>query len=314
MATTVNSVLGPVSTADLGFTLMHEHVVTGSAGIWETYPEILGGVEDLPALAVAALEEARRGGVRTIVDLTTMDLGRNIRFLAQVARESGVTIIAATGAWRDIPRAFWERTPDEVAALFIREIEVGIENTGIKAGIIKVANDAEGVTPAGEIVLRAAARAAKATGTRIATHSYAPGRVGEQQVAIFEDEGLDLSHVIIGHSNDTTDLDYLVGLARRGCYLGMDRFPGRIGPGWEERTETVRRLIEAGWADRIILAHDWQVVGGHASPDRQITRRRNPDGYLFITRRVLPRLREAGIPEEVLTRIMVDNPRRFFEG
>ena len=108
------------------------------------------------------------------------------------------------GIWRDIPRALFNRTPDEIAALFVREIEQGIEGTGIKAGIIKVANDAEGVTREGELILRAAARAARQTGVRISTHSFAPNRVGEQQGAIFEDEGFDLNRVYIGHSNDST--------------------------------------------------------------------------------------------------------------
>lgn len=309
----INSVQGPLHTNDLGFTLMHEHVITGSAGIWETYPELLGDVSDLPTLSAQALREAKTEGVATIVDLTTVDLGRNIRFLKTVSDQSGVAIIAATGIWRDIPRAFWERTPDEVAAFFIREIEEGIEGTGIKAGIIKVANDAEGVTEPGEIILRAAARAAKATGVPIATHSYAPGRVGEQQVAIFQDEGLPLSRVVIGHSNDTTDLDYLTGLCAKGVFLGLDRYPGRIGPDWEARTETVRRLIDAGLTHHLVLSHDWQVLMAHRTSDRQATRRHNPDGYLFITRRVLPRLRQLGVSEDQIRQMMVVNPRKIFE-
>ena len=115
---------------------------------------------------------------------------------------------------------------------------MGIEGTGIKAGIIKVANDAEGVTREGEIILRAAARAARQTGVRISTHSYAPGRVGEQQVAIFDDEGVDLNRVYIGHSNDSTDLEYLQGLLAQGRLAGAGPSPdqhqsgrtGRAGP------------------------------------------------------------------------------------
>src|ERR1051326_5672254 len=149
---TVNSVLGPLDTADLGFTLTHEHVFTASAGILQSYPELFGDFEQFKAEAVATLREAREGGVQTIVDLTTLDLGRDVRILADVARQSGLNIIAASGIWRDIPRAFWNRPPDQIAALFVREIEHGIDGTGIKAGIIKVANDAEGVTREAEIV------------------------------------------------------------------------------------------------------------------------------------------------------------------
>src|SRR3954452_12238948 len=225
---TINSVLGPLNTDDLGFTLTHEHIFTASAGIQQTYPELFGDFQKLTEQTILTLNEAREGGVRTIVDLSTLDLGRDVRFFAEMSRRTGVQIICATGIWRDIPRALWLRSPDEVAALFVREIEVGIEGTGIRAGIIKVANDAEGVTREGEIILRAAARAAARTGVRISTHSYAPGRVGEQQVAIFEDEGFDLNRVYIGHSNDSTDLDYLLGLVRRGVWLGMDRHGGPI--------------------------------------------------------------------------------------
>ena len=219
----VNSVLGPLDTSELGFTLTHEHVVTSSAGIRQTYPELYGDYDRFLEQAAATLSEAREGGVRTIIDLTTLDLGRDIRMLADLSRRTGVQIIAATGIWRDIPRALWSRSPDEIAPLFVREIQEGIEGTGIKAGIIKVANDAEGVTREGEIILRAAARAAKQTGVQISTHSYAPHRVGEQQVAVFEDEGFDLNRVYIGHSNDSTDLEYLQGLLRKGVWLGLDR-------------------------------------------------------------------------------------------
>src|SRR4051812_43427794 len=195
----VNSVLGPLDVADLGFTLPHEHLFTASAGIFQTYPELFGDFEDFTQQLESTLREAHRGGVQTLIDVSTLDLGRDVRLLADMSRRTGVNIVCATGIWRDIPRVLWNRDPDEVAALFVREIQQGIEGTGIKPGIIKVANDMEGVTREGEIILRAAARASKQTGLRISTHTYAPGRVGEQQVAIFEDEGVDLAHVYVGH-------------------------------------------------------------------------------------------------------------------
>ncbi len=313
---TVNSVLGPLDTADLGFTLTHEHVVTASAGILQTYPELYGDFERFKEQAAATLAEAREGGVRTIVDLTTLDLGRDIRLLAELSRRTGVNIIAATGIWRDIPRALWNRSPDEIAALFVREIEQGIEGTGIKAGIIKVANDAEGVTREGELILRAAARAAKQTGVRISTHTYAPGRVGEQQVAVFEDEGFDLDRVYIGHSNDSTDLDYLQGLLARGVWLGLDRHQTSvpIGPDWEGRAQTLAALIEAGHGDRLMVSHDWSVLGVSRTSDPLASRAYNPDGWLFATRKLCPRLRELGISQAQVDPLNVDNPRRFLGG
>ncbi|MFN8636038.1 MAG: phosphotriesterase-related protein [Chloroflexota bacterium] len=313
---TVNSVLGPLDTADLGFTLTHEHIFTASAGIQQTFPELFGDFDKLTEQVALTLNEAKEGGVKTIVDLSTMDLGRDIRFLAEMSRRTGVQIIAATGIWRDIPRSLWFRSPDEVAALFVRELEVGVEGTGIKAGIIKVANDSEGVTREGEIILRAAARAAKQTGVRISTHSFAPGRVGEQQVRIFEDEGFDLNRVYIGHSNDSTDLEYLQGLLAKGVWLGLDRHQtsSPIGPDAEGRAQTLAALLKAGHEDRLMVSHDWSVLGVSRTSDPLLSRTYNPDGWLFAKRRLFPRVLELGASQAQIDKLNNDNPRRFLGG
>ena len=323
---TINSVLGPLDTADLGFTLSHEHVISTSAGIQYVYPEFIDR-EGTIRVGITDLREAYDEGLRTIVDVTTIDLGRDIRLLEKVSQESGVQIVCATGTWLDVPREFWNATPDMIAPLYIREIEDGIEGTGIKAGVIKVASDKGGVTPEEEIILRAAARAQKATGVPISTHTYALEGVGEQQVNIFEDEGVDLNRVYIGHSNETTDTDYLTGLMEKGAWIGMDIYP--VGPGfdyqykdiapgsigWKERTETVKKLIDAGFGGQIMLGHDWNSTLHVANRELQRRRRRqNPDSYLFISRNVLPRLREMGVVDETINQIMVENPRRYFEG
>jgi phosphotriesterase-related protein len=314
---TINSVLGPIDTAGLGFTLAHEHVLETSAGIPQVYPDLVDSDAALRK-GIQDLKLAHDEGVRTIIDVTTIDLGRDVRFLEQVSRESGVQIVCATGVWLDIPRAFWKVKPEEVASLFIREIEEGMEGKGIKAGIIKVANDRGGVTPEGEIILRAAAIAHKATGVPISTHTYAPERVGDQQARIFEDEGVDLSRVYVGHSDNSTEMGYLTGLAEKGAWLGLDMLTPVERPGlpnWEQRTETAWKLIEAGYAHRVMLSHDWSVMSTlQSKEDRERRHGANPDGYLFVTRKVLPKLRELGASQDVIQQIMVDNPRRFFEG
>jgi phosphotriesterase-related protein len=141
--------------------------------------------------------------------------------------------------------------------------------------------------------------------------------VGEQQVRILQEEGVDLNRVYIGHSNDDTDLDYLLGLLDKGVWLGMDRYPGGRVPGtpnWEQRTEIVKQLIDAGYSHRIMLSHDYSVPKARYGAAVQEERRRaNPDGYNFITRWVLPRLKELGTSDEDIHKMMVENPRRFFE-
>ncbi len=313
---TVNTVLGPMPTSRMGFTLMHEHVLVTSAGLKDTFPEAVPRERALGE-GVRRLTEAKAGGVDTVVDLTTFDLGRDIRVIEYVSRASGVNIIAATGTWLEIPRAFRVADPASIARLYIREIQHGIEGTGIKAGVIKVANDVGGVTEPGEIILRAAARAQKATGVPIITHTWAPERVGEQQVRVFESEGLDLGRVCIGHSNDTTDLGYLTGLLKKGVWIGSDRYPSHRPdvPDWKQRTETLKALMDAGYADRLMVSHDdpmTMTIAPQAAFDQRI--KTNPDHILFITRKVLPYLRELGASEQDVRKLVHDNPRRFFEG
>jgi phosphotriesterase-related protein len=318
--TSINSVLGELDTSKMGPTLTHEHVWQSAAGINATYPEFFDR-EGTVDRAVETLKEAYEGGVRALVDVTTLDLGRDILLLKDVSQRSGVNVIAATGFWLDIPRIFWDADPDEIAQLFVREIEEGIEGTGIRAGIIKVASNdkvEDGLTAPAEIVLRAAARASKQTGVPITTHTSGPDRTGDLQVEVFKSEGVDLSRVNIGHSNQTTNLDYLLGLLKEGVWLGLDVYPGGPPPeslDWEQRTELAGQLIETGYGHRIMLSHDWCVIkpwGSRAAQEeKQLS---NPDGYLFVTRRVLPRLREMGFSQGQLDDILTENPKRFFEG
>ena len=245
----VNSVLGPVDTADLGFTLSHEHVANLPLSVRHTYPEFIDR-EGIIEQSVAYLKEAYDEGLRTIVDTTTFDLGRDVGLMAEVSRKSGVNVIAATGNHRAIPRGFGDVSPDVIAPLYVREIDEGIEGTGIKAGVIKVASGQGGVTDAEEVVLRAAARTHKQTGVPISTHTWSPERIGDQQVRILLEEGVDMNRVYIGHSNDDTDMDYLLGLVDKGVWLGMDRLPRTVDipgtPNWEGRTEIGQETYRRG--------------------------------------------------------------------
>ena len=318
---TVNTVLGPVNAGELGFTLMHEHIRESSAGVPYTFPDLFDHQDDVDR-GVAALNEAAAEGVGAIVDVTTMDLGRDMRLLKDVAEGARLHIVLATGIWLDIPRAIANgASPDLLARAFIREIEVGIEGTGVKAGVIKVATDVgnvteAGLTPPNELVLRAAARACNHTGAPITTHTSSIAKTGVHQIAVFEEEGVDMSRVCIGHSNDTDDLDYLVGIIEKGCFLGMDHFPGGAGGGlnWEERAQVVKRLVDLGFAGHVTMSHDY---GGWRPALPETVGRRdanNPDGYCFVSRKVVPRLRELGVSEDAIQTMTVDAPRRFFGG
>ena len=312
--TTINSVLGPLDTAALGFTLMHEHLLTSSAGIPQNYAELLGA--GFMERIVNGLTQAKEGGIDTIVDATTLDLGRDVTVLAEASRRSGVNIIAVTGWWLEIPRFLGGVSADQFVQLFIREIQEGIAGTGIKAGILKSASDSSGVTPREAAVLRGVARAHLQTNVPIMLHSYSPGQVGRQQLAILKEEGVDLGRVKMDHSNDTTDVEYLTWLLEQGCYLGLDRYPGH-NVSSQARTKTMKALIDAGYIDRLCPSHDRSlasVMAGVSAISQEERDARNPYGYLYMKEVVFPQLREMGVSETTLNSLCVDGPRNFFEG
>jgi len=311
--TTINSVLGPIDTADLGVTLAHEHIMCTPAGVLKDYPELVG--PDPVDRAVEALKKAKEGNIDTIVDATTQDLGRNIEMLTEVSQGSGVNIIACTGWWLDFPRFFAGISPNQLADRFIKDIRQGISGTDIKAGVLKSASDMAGVTPNEEIVLRAVARASLETGVPIMLHSYSPGQVGRQQLAILKEAGIKPNRIKMDHSNDTTDVDYLSWLLDQGCYLGFDRYPGMMTSPLS-RTKTLKSLIDAGYADQLCLSHDHitlRVLVDNPIITEEERLKRNPHGYLYISKVVLPELRRMGISDSIIDGLCINGPKNFFE-
>ena len=309
--TTVETARGPVDTAQLGPTLMHEHVVTRSPGVQENWPH-LWDRNSILDIAERKLSELHRRGIRSLVDLTTVDLGRDIDLIAAVARRSQVHIVVATGVWWMPQRYFSAHGVDAVAELFVRDITQGIANSGVKAAIIKCATDTAGVTPVIDNVLRASARAQKATGVPISTHTWAAGRTGEMQQAIFAQEGVDLSRVIIGHSGDSEDLGYLRGLMERGSTIGMDRFGLENFLPTSKRVEVVARLCAEGYAGKMVLSHDANCWTDMLSEEGK--RKTRPLWhYNHISDDILPALRKAGVSEEQIDQMLVRNPRAIFE-
>ncbi|MEM7365607.1 MAG: phosphotriesterase-related protein [Pseudomonadota bacterium] len=315
--TQLNTVTGPIDSSELGFTLMHEHVMVGASGLYTHYPDLLGDQRE--ERAIESLKQAKAAGIDTMVDATTFDLGRNPELLRDVAAASGMNIINTTGWWLDVPRFLRGVSPDQMAKEFIRDVEEGFRGTDIKAGILKCAADFESVTPELEVMARAVSRAHVATGLPIMVHSYPTGHVARRQIQIFREEGVDLTRVKIDHSNDTTDIEYLKWILDQGCFLGLDRYPGRlVSP--HMRTVTLKRLIDEGFADRLCPSHDCICLGvmkqnaDGSMPQEHEHKRHNLLEYLYIHKEVIPDLQEMGVPDTVIQSLFTDNPRRFFEG
>ena len=147
-------------------------------------------------------------------------------------------------------------------------------------------------------------------------HSYAPEHIARRQLAILKSEGVDLRNVVVGHVNDTRDMEYLNWILEQGCYLGMDRYPG-LNLSAHARTETLKWLIDAGWTDRLLPSHDCGLVNPLTfyPPDVQESiEKGNPYGYLYLKKVVFVWLREMGVDEAVISNLCVNGPRRFFEG
>jgi phosphotriesterase-related protein len=227
----------------------------------------------------------------------------------------------ATGlyTYNDVPHYFHFRgpgrlfdVPELLTEMFVHDVKEGIAETGVKAGIFKCATDEPGVTEGVERVLRSVAQAHRATGVPISTHTHAHSRRGIDQQDIFEQEGVDLTRVVIGHSGDTTDLDYLKEIMNRGSFIGMDRFGIDVLLPFEDRVNTVAALCEQGFAGQMVLSHDAACFNDWL-PQEALPVMTPNWHYLHITRDVIPALKGRGVTDDQVKQMMVDNPRRIFE-
>jgi phosphotriesterase-related protein len=315
----LNTARGAIDTTDLGVTLMHEHVFVLSPEITDNYPEVWGDEAKREADAIVRLNELKSRGVDSIVDLTVIGLGRYIPRIARIAAATDINIVVATGVYtyNDVPMYFHFTGPDSafgepMVDMFVRDIEHGIADTGVKAAILKCATDEPGVTPGVERVLRAVAQAHRRTGVPISTHTHAATRRGLEQQRIFADEGVDLTRVVIGHSGDTTDLNYLEELIGNGSYIGMDRFGADVFLPFEDRVNTVAAMCERGHADKMVLSHDASCFIDWL-PEEVVPVVLPNWHYLHIHNDVIPALKERGVTEEQLSTMLVGNPRKIFE-
>lgn len=317
----VHTALGAIDSSKLGTTLMHEHVFVLDAEILQNYPEEWGAEQSRIDDAVKRLNDLKSKGVDTIVDLTVIGLGRYIPRIKQIAQQTSINIIVATGiyTYRDAPFYFHYRGPGTVldgpelmVDMFVRDIQEGIADTGVKAGILKCATDEPGVTKDVERILRATAQAHRRTGVPISTHTHALKRVGLDQQRIFQEEGVDLARVVIGHSGDTTDLGYLEELIANGSYIGMDRFGLDTILSFEDRVNTVAEMCRRGHAGKMVLSHD-AACYNHWLPERPLPVMLPHWHYLHIHNDVIPALKQNGVTDEQLRTMLVENPAKIFE-
>jgi phosphotriesterase-related protein len=313
----VQTVLGKVPVSALGRTLLHEHVLLGYPG-WEEdslyepdYPALLNRI-------ARSLRELHERGFGCLVDVTPIEMGRNPAFLRQLAEQVEIHIIAATGFYHGGVglHPYWRmKQVDELAEVLIHEIEDGVRDSGVKAGIIKAATRVERIVPNEERALRAIARAAVATDVNVTTHTE-EGKLGNEQLDIFESEGLPSGRVIVGHMDNVMDLATHTSLLDRGAFIGFDQIGYEFRMTDAARVEGIAALVERGYASGLILSHDrvgnWM---GRLTPFlQQFADQVEKTGFNHLTDVFLPQLLAAGVPEQAIDQMLVDNPARYFSG
>jgi phosphotriesterase-related protein len=321
----VHTARGPIDTAELGTTLMHEHVFVLTPDVQQNYPQEWGSEEDRIADAVAKLNEVAGLGVRTIVDPTVVGLGRYIPRIAQVAEQVDLNIVVATGLYTydDVPFFFHHRgpaldeavgaeVPDPMVDMFVGDIRDGIAGTGIQAGMLKCAIDHQGLTPGVERVMRAVARAHRETGIPITVHTHPGSQTGlAVQRVMCDEEGVDPRQIVLGHSGDTTDADHLAELADAGFVLGMDRFGINLATTFEARADIVVELCRRGYAESMVLSQDAACYIDWIDPN--VLPLLPQWRYTHIHQEVLPYLLAHGVTSEQVDQMLVANPRRVLE-
>ena len=312
---TVESVNGLIDLEELGLTLIHEHFRATDEAARFQFPHLYDEEAEWDA-ALSDANAVKGHGVRTVVEPSAMYLNRDARFSKRVADESGVQVIIATGVYTydHLPQVLMNRTEDEIAEIFVHDIENGIQGTDIKAAFIKCAADEPGVTPNVEKIHRAAARASNQTGRPILAHSHPKSETGLAQMRVFEDEGIDPAKVQVAHTGDTDDLGYIERLLDTGCWIGMDRYGLDIYLPTEQRQATVLALLEKGHADRMFLSQDWCSTLDYftAAVEEQLVPTAAPNWSMtFLFEQVIPELKERGMTDEQLDQMMVENPQAW---
>lgn len=322
----VNTVTGPIAPEEMGITLPHEHIMYGYPG-WQAdqtvYPLDRRAVVNR---MVGILEELKTFGLKTHVDATPADQGRDPEIYKEISEKAGVHIICSTGLYNETQggSAYWKfrsmlgDISNELYELFLKEITVGIRGTGIKAGCIKVASSHGSITDYENKVFQAAARVHRETGVPIITHTE-EGTMGPEQAELLTNAGVDPRRIQIGHMSNSTDMRYQLAVLDKGVFGAFDRMGIEVIAGCpyeREKMPVLIGLIRSGRAHQLMLSHDFIATWlGRPLPV-------NPADLPFLAnwypthvfKNVIPALKAAGVTDAEIRTITVDNPRRLFGG
>lgn len=297
----VRTVTGDLPAAELGVTLPHEHLLT-TPPKHVTDPDF---TMDSVEAAVGELEHYRRAGGQALVEMSTVDYGRQAEGLQELARTTGVHIVCATGFIKEA--FFGDRvssvSESDLSERMIRDVSQGIDNTTVKAGVIKAGSSKNKITTLERKVFSAAIAAHHASGTAISTHTEA-GTMALEQVELLTAGGVPPDKILIGHVDRKLDLPYHLEIAATGVTLGFDQFSKEKYHPDHVRISVIADLVAAGHANQIVLSGDlarrsyWPSYGGGP-------------GLTYIPWRVAPWLREVGLTQDTVQQMLVATPARL---
>lgn len=296
----INTLNKKIKVSEMGITMYHEHLTIDLSRQKKDPDAKLAGDELLPDL-----ELIRKAGVKTIIELSNIGMGRDIDRLKYLAEKFDFNIIASTGFYKEpyLPDFFYQKTKKELAELMIKEIEFGIDGTDIKAGVIGEIGTSKEITPTEKELLEAAAQAQLKTDVPIITH-LTLGNCGFEQLEILKSSGANLNKVALSHLDLASDIDYILRLAEKGVFIGIDTIGKLKYQSDEFRIKIVKELIAAGFKEQILLSTDitrmshLKANGGHS--------------YQYLFEEFIPKLKNPDLNEKDIERIMINNPAKLF--
>lgn len=301
---TVMTVNGAVKGGDLGIVDYHEHLAF-DAPEWLLRVDKDFALND-PEQSAVELKTWMQAGGKTIIDMTAIDFGRNIRKAQRVAElvpEAHIIVITGYNKPYYCDPSVWDTPEKDLIASCIRDITTGIEDSGVRAGIVKGGSGYNTINEQDQKLMRIAARVHLETGVPIITHTEA-GTMGFEQVEYLVSFGVKPDRICLSHMDRNPDFWEHRRIAQTGAYLGYD-CPGKIKYGPDElRNNVLQRLIDVGLGNRILLGNDlgrpsyWRNYGGGP-------------GLNFVLTKYIPRLRSEGYSKTVLNDLLINNPRRF---
>jgi len=321
----INTVLGSIDPESLGLTLAHEHIVAGYPG-WECDPLARPyNREKMVDVCLRSLEPAKTCGVNAVIDATPIDLSRDVEVMKDVSEKLQIHIVCSTGRYMESEGKWMylkQRQKNKIGNMrtelyegFMKELTYGIGQSGIKPGVIKVASGLNCISPCEEATLRAAAQASKEMGTPIITHTE-NGTMGPEQADLLINEGASPQKIMIGHMCGNPSLDYQKDVLSRGVYIAFDRFGLDMFVPDQVRIATLIGLLGMGYTDRIMMSQDFIACGygrGGRPPEEEIKKVVNWS-FTNIFRNIIPALKKAGISDDQIKTMTVDNPKSFLGG